>query len=229
MGTCVANPRPLQPIGIFGGTFDPIHFGHLRLAEEMAESLELDHVRFIPTGMPPHRSRPRTGAIHRLEMVRIATANNPRFMVDEREALLPHLSYTADTLRALRAELGEQQSLCLLMGADAFLNLSSWQRWQELFLLSHIVIAHRPGFPQSTWKDAMPEVLRDEIDTRMANPQDLAHCAAGLIVSRAITALDISATHIRETLHAGRNPRYLLPDAVLDYIYTFQLYLPEMP
>lgn len=229
MDTCVANPRHSQPIGIFGGTFDPIHFGHLRLAEEMAESLVLDHVRFIPTGMPPHRTRPRTDATHRLAMVRIATANNPHFVVDEREVLLPHLSYTVDTLRSLRAEFGKRQSLCLLLGADAFLSLSSWHRWQELFAFAHIVIAHRPGFPQSTWKDAMPEILRDEIETRMANPQDLAQCAAGLIVTRPITALDISATYIRETLHAGRNPRYLIPDAVLDYISTFQLYLPEIP
>lgn len=229
MGTCVAEPRLSQPIGIFGGTFDPIHFGHLRLAEELAESLELDHVRFIPTGMPPHRSRPRTDAAHRLEMVRIATANNPHFVVDAREVLLPHLSYTIDTLHSLRSEFGEQQSLCLLLGADAFLSLSSWHRWQELFLFAHIVIAHRPGFPQSTWKDAMPEILRDEIETRMANPQDLPHCPAGLIAARPITALDISATYIRETLNAGRNPRYLIPDAVLDYISTFQLYLPEIP
>ncbi len=229
MGTCVAEPRLSNPIGIFGGTFDPIHFGHLRLAEEMAESLALEHVRFIPTGMPPHRTRPRTDAAHRLAMVRLATANNPHFVVDEREVLLPHLSYTVDTLHSLRTELGERQSLCLLLGADAFLSLSSWHRWQELFVFAHIVIAHRPGFPQSTWKDAMPEILRDEIETRMANPQDLPHCAAGLIVTRPITALDISATYIRETLHAGRNPRYLIPDTVLDYISTFQLYLPEMP
>lgn len=229
MDTCVANPRLSQPIGIFGGTFDPIHFGHLRLAEEIAESLVLDHVRFIPTGMPPHRTRPRTDATHRLAMVRLATANNPHFVVDEREVLLPHLSYTVDTLRSLRAEFGKRQSLCLLLGADAFLSLSSWHRWQELFGFAHIVIAHRPGFPQSTWKDAMPEILRDEIETRMANPQDLPQCAAGLIVTRPITALDISATYIRETLHAGRNPRYLIPDAVLDYISTFQLYLPEIP
>ena len=227
MDTCVVNPPSSTPIGIFGGTFDPIHFGHLRLAEEIAESLSLDHVRFIPTGTPPHRNRPRTDALHRLAMVNIATASNPHFVVDQREVALPNLSYTVNTLHSLRAEFGNHQSLCLLLGADAFLSLSSWHHWQRLFDLAHIVIAHRPGFPQSTWKDAMPEILRDEIETRMANPEDLRHCAAGLITTRPITALDISATHIRDTLRAGRNPRYLLPDAVLDYIYTLQLYLPE--
>ena len=227
MDTCVLNPPPSRPIGIFGGTFDPIHFGHLRLAEEIAESLHLEQIRFIPTGTPPHRNRPRTDALHRLAMVSIAIANNPHFVVDQREVVLPDLSYTVNTLHSLRAEFGKHQSLCLLLGADAFLSLSSWYHWQELFDLAHIVIAHRPGFPQSTWKDAMPEILRDEIETRMANPEDLRHCAAGLITTRLITALDISATHIRDTLRAGRNPRYLLPDAVLDYIYTLQLYLPE--
>lgn len=223
----MVDSAPLQPIGIFGGTFDPVHLGHLRLAEEMAESLGLDHVRFIPAGMPPHRIRPRTAAAHRLAMVRIATADNPRFRVDQREVQLPHVSYTVDTLYSLRAELGNTQPICLLLGADAFLGLSSWHNWRELFALTHITIAHRPGFPQSTWKDAMPEILREEVETRMANADDINHCAAGLIVTRPITALDISATHIRDTLRAGRNPRYLLPDAVLDYIYTEQLYLPE--
>ena len=223
----MANPRILQPIGIFGGTFDPIHFGLLRLAEEMAESLALEHVRFVPAGTPPHRTRPRTDGPHRLAMVKIAISNNPRFVLDEREVLLPSLSYTINTLRSLRDDFGNVQPLCLLLGADAFLGLSNWHCWQELFELAHIAIAHRPGFPQSTWKDAMPEILRDEIEKRMANPDDLISCAAGLIVTRQITALDISATHIRDTLRAGRNPRYLLPDTVLDYIHTHQLYLPE--
>lgn len=223
----MVKPRNQQAIGIFGGTFDPIHYGHLRLAEEMAESLALSSIRFIPAGTPPHRTRPRTDAAHRLEMVKIATANNPRFVVDQREVQLPRLSYTVDTLRSLRAEVGDMQPLCLLLGADAFLGLSSWHCWQELFELAHIAIAHRPGFPQSTWKDAMPDILREEVATRMANSEDLNHCPAGLIVAHPITALDISATHIRDTLRAGRNPRYLLPDAVLEYIHTHQFYLPE--
>lgn len=217
----------LKPIGIFGGTFDPIHFGHLRLAEEMAEALELATVRFIPAGTPPHRIRPRTDAHHRLHMVRVAIAGNPRFVLDDREVDLPLLSYTVETLTSLRDELGSEQPLCLLLGADAFLGLTTWHRWQDLFALAHIAVAHRPGFPQSTWKDAMPEALRAELEARMAHPQDLSGAAAGLLATRPITALDISATHIRDTLRAARSPRYLLPDAVLDYIQANQLYLPE--
>jgi nicotinate-nucleotide adenylyltransferase len=217
----------LKPIGIFGGTFDPIHFGHLRLAEEMAEALALASVRFIPAGTPPHRTRPRTDAHLRLEMVRRAIAGNPLFQLDGREVGQPRLSYTVETLTDLRAEVGAAQPLCLLLGADAFLGLTSWHRWQDLFTLAHIAVAHRPGFPQSTWKDAMPEALRAELERRMAHPHDLTGCAAGLVVTRPITALDISATHIRDTLRAGRSPRYLLPNAVLDYIQSNHLYLPE--
>lgn len=217
----------MKPIGIFGGTFDPIHFGHLRLAEEMAEALNLTTVRFIPAGTPPHRTRPRTDAHHRLQMVHLAIAGNPRFVLDDREVGLPRLSYTVETLTSLRDELGETQPLCLLLGADAFLGLTTWHRWQDLFALAHIAVAHRPGFPQSTWKDAMPEILRAELEARMAHPQDLASAPAGLLVTRPITALDISATHIRDTLRAARSPRYLLPNVVLDYIQANQLYLPE--
>lgn len=217
----------MNPIGIFGGTFDPVHFGHLRLAEEMAEALGLVTVRFVPAGTPPHRTRPRTGAHHRLQMVRLAIAGNPRFVLDDREVDLPRLSYTVETLASLRGELGADQPLCLLLGADAFLGLTTWHRWQDLFTLAHIAVAHRPGFPQSAWKDAMPEVLRTELEARMAHPQDLSCRAAGLVVARPITALDISATHIRDALRAGHSPRYLLPDSVLDYIQAHQLYLPE--
>ena len=135
----------MQPIGVFGGTFDPIHFGHLRLAEEMAEGLGLSQVRFIPAGQPPHRGAPRTAASHRLEMVRRAIAGNPRFEVDAREVQRPDPSYTVDTLTALRAELGNEQPLWLLLGADAFSGLPSWHQWRQLFELANIVVAARPG------------------------------------------------------------------------------------
>src|SRR5512139_463856 len=108
----------MQPIGIFGGTFDPIHFGHLRLAEEMAEAVGLERVLFIPAGQPPHRGAPRTAAAHRLEMVRRAVAGNPRFEVDPREVNRLRPSYTVDTLGELRAELGNERPLWLLLGAD---------------------------------------------------------------------------------------------------------------
>lgn len=215
---------PEKPIGIFGGTFDPIHFGHLRLAEELAESLALKQVVFIPTGWPPHRDQPQTAAEHRLAMARLAIAGNPQFSINAREIHRETPAYTIDTLLALREEYGTQQPICLLMGADAFLGLPSWRRWQELFDLTHIAVAYRPGFPRERWQDSMSPLLRQTLETRLSDSQTLHHTPAGHIATLSITALDISATHIRDTLQAGRNPRYLLPDAVLDYIHAHQLY-----
>ena len=120
-------------IGVMGGTFDPIHFGHLRMAEELGEALGLAEVRFIPAGQPPHRATPSISAAHRLQMVKLATAGNPRFSVDAREVVLDRASYSVDTLTDLRQELGAKQPICLLMGADAFLGLTGWKNWQALF------------------------------------------------------------------------------------------------
>jgi nicotinate-nucleotide adenylyltransferase len=213
----------LQAIGIFGGTFDPIHYGHLRLAEEMAEALNLREVRFIPAGQPPHRDTPRTQAQHRLEMLRLALADNARFSVDEREIGAVRPNYTVDTLTGLRGELGAQQPLCLLLGADAFLGLPSWHEWRRLFDLAHIVVAQRPG---SRVTDAMPAPLRSETMARQAADISAAG-PAGSVVLRAMTPLDISATAIREALTRKRSVRYLLPDAVLDYLQQHQLYKPQ--
>src|SRR5512139_2642484 len=208
----------MQPIGVFGGTFDPIHFGHLRLAEELAEAVGLSRVRFIPAGQPPHRGAPRTAAAHRLEMVRRAIAGNPRFEVDAREVQSPRPSYTVDTLAELRAELGAQQPLWLLLGADAFLDLASWHEWRRLFDLANIAVAARPGAPLLQ-SDAMPELLRNEVSQRQ-----VADGPAGAVQLRQTTPLDISATAIRDTLARHGSARYLLPDAVLDYIHEHQLY-----
>lgn len=224
MGTCVAETR--HAIGLFGGTFDPVHFGHLRLAEEMAEAIGLEQIRFIPAGQPPHRRRPQTDARHRLAMVRLATDHNPRFCVDDREIRRDALSWTVDTLESLRNELGHQQPLYLLLGADAFLGLPGWHRWQHLFELTHIAIAHRPGYPQTQWQDAMTMGLREQFEQRL-NQHASQHSAAGQIITCPITALDISATSIREALFHQRSPRYLLPEQVLDYIHQHRLYQPE--
>ncbi|MBU1224819.1 MAG: nicotinate-nucleotide adenylyltransferase [Gammaproteobacteria bacterium] len=210
----------MQAIGIFGGTFDPIHFGHLRLAEEMAEGLGLGRVLFIPAGQPPHRGAPRTAASHRLEMVRRAISGNPRFDADAREVERPRPSYTVDTLTALRAELGNDQPLWLLLGADAFLELPTWHEWRRLFDLANIAVAARPGAQQS---DAMPDPLKSEVLQRQVADGSAAG-PAGSVLWRATTPLDISATVIRDTLARHGSARYLLPDAVLDYIHEHQLY-----
>lgn len=212
----------MPPIGIFGGTFDPIHFGHLRLAEEMAEAIGLSQVRFIPAGQPPHRGAPRTAATHRLEMVRRAIAGNPRFEVDAREVQRPDPSYTVDTLTALRAELGNEQPLWLLLGADAFSGLPSWHQWRQLFALANIAVAARAG-AQFMQPDGLPEDLKHELSQRRV-PDGSATGPAGSVLLQQMTALDISATRIRATLARQDSARYLLPDAVLDYIHQHQLY-----
>ncbi|HYN27822.1 MAG TPA: nicotinate-nucleotide adenylyltransferase, partial [Burkholderiales bacterium] len=196
------------PIGLLGGTFDPIHFGHLRLAQELADGLGLERVRFIPTGTPPHRNSPQVSGTHRLDMVRIAIAGNPLFEADDREIRRKGISYSYDTLTELRDELGERP-LCLLMGADAFAALATWHRWQELFDLAHVVIAHRPGFRLQGLQAALPAPLRKIYLRRLAGAPGMPLANAGSILTREITALDISATHIRAMLAQGSSPRYL--------------------
>ncbi len=215
----------MNPIGILGGTFDPIHYGHLRLAQEAVDILGLGEVRFIPAGMPWHRATPCASASQRLEMVRLACADNPRFVVDGREVRSGAPGYTAQTLGALRAEIGPAQPLCLLLGADAFLGLTTWYHWETLFELAHVAVAHRPGFPQSAWADSMPPALQQHLaERRVMEAPRLAEAPAGGVFTFTITALDISASHIRADLKRGISPRYLLPDAVLDYISKHHLY-----
>jgi len=221
MGTSAGKAMPL--IGVMGGTFDPIHFGHLRLAEDMADALRLDRVLFIPAGQPPHRGVPRTAASHRLEMVRRAIAGNPRFVADAREVERPQPSYTVDTLTALRAELGEAQPLWLLLGADAFLGLPGWHDWRRLFELANIAVAARPG-ARLMQSDAIMEPLKSEISQRQVASGGSTSGPAGSVLLRATPPLDISATAIRGILARRESARYLLPDAVLDYIHEHQLY-----
>ena len=223
-------PSPITrmppPIGILGGTFDPVHFGHLRLAQELAEGLALSEARFIPAGLPPHRTPPFASPQQRLEMVRLGIAGNPLFPLDEREIFKPTPSYTVETLLDLRRELGAMQPLCLFMGADAFLGLTAWHRWRELFDLAHIVVAQRPGVSGITRSAAtLPAGLLEELNRRLTNePEALRDKPSGAVLVHPVTALDISATQIRCDLAAGLSPRYLLPDAVLDYIQTNGLY-----
>lgn len=211
------------PLGLFGGTFDPIHFGHLRLAEEAIAHLGLGGVRWIPAGNPPHRGVPQVTAGQRLEMVLRSTADNPRFSVDAAEVEAAAPSYTVHTLERLRRELGDQRPLVLLVGADAFAGLADWHRWRELFALAHIAVSHRPGFPVAA--ASLPAELADEFAARrLADVAALKQAPAGGIATFAMTQLAISATQIRKLLANGLSARYLLPDAVLDYIQINTLY-----
>jgi nicotinate-nucleotide adenylyltransferase len=213
------------PVGILGGTFDPIHVGHLRFAEEIVDACKLALVRFIPAALPPHRATPRVTAADRLEMTRLAIADNPRFVLDDRELQRSGPSYSFDTLCELRREVGATRPVCLLLGADAFLDLATWHRWHELFSLAHVVVAHRPGFPVDSWGQRMPQPLAREYEVRrVMQPLAMHWAPAGGIATVATTALDIAATRIRAGLEAGRSQRYLIPNSVLDYIETRGLY-----
>lgn len=235
-----SHPSPLTPpssphhaIGVLGGTFDPIHFGHLHMAEELGEALDLAEVRFIPAGQPPHRAALSTPATHRLAMVRLAVADNPRFRVDAREIEQRRTSYSVDTLTDLRRELGANQALWLLLGADAFLGLPTWKDWRQLFELANIAVAHRPGYTLLN-SDAPGTELRQELARRLVNaapspfslPPLHNTTPFGNIALCPLTPLDISATCLRNSLQAGRSVRYLTPGCVTDYIQQHQLYLP---
>jgi nicotinate-nucleotide adenylyltransferase len=209
-------------IGVLGGTFDPVHFGHLRMGQELAQDLGLNEVRFIPAATPPHREAPHASALHRAEMVRLAIAGNPLFALDTREFERDGPSYMVDTLTSLRAEVGQETPLYLLLGADAFLGLPGWHRWRELFGLANIVVAHRPGFVLDA--EMVPE-LRSEWQLRYADQPVREPC--GRIILQEITALDISASAIRNNIWQHQSIRYLLPEAVNDYIQSHHLYQKE--
>ena len=210
------------PIGIMGGTFDPVHFGHLRLAQEAAEILGLERVRWVPAGRPWHRTPPRASAAHRLEMVRLAIERNSLFELDDAEIRQSSPSYTVETLERLRRDLGTERSFVLLLGTDAFRDLPSWQRWRDLFGLAHIFVAQRPG--HSLTPGGMSAALAAEWRKRAGTPDALLQRPAGSVVTYGTTALDISASAIRAHFAQGRSPRYLLPSPVLEYIETHGLY-----
>lgn len=214
------------PLGILGGTFDPPHNGHLRVAIEAREALGLAAVRFIPAGRPLLREPPRASPGDRLAMVERALDGLPGLGIDASEireaAATARPSYTVDTLERLRRELGPGRPLVLLLGADAFARFEAWQRWRQLFGLAHVAVATRPGHPLRVGDgDA---ALDGEFRARRGAAADLGAAPAGRIVCFGITALEISASAVRDRLGRGASVRALVPDGVVDYIESRQLY-----
>jgi nicotinate-nucleotide adenylyltransferase len=203
----------LSSIGIFGGTFDPIHYGHLRTAFEMLQALRFDEVRFMPCGNPPHRGKTYADAELRLEMVRVATEAQHGFVVDDRELKRDGPSYSVDTLATLRNEY-PLRPIALMIGMDAFLGLPKWYQWREILQLAHIVVAHRPGW-RAPDIGPLGELLSDRGTHRIG---DLHQAKSGHIFIHDVTQLEISSTEIRELVAVGRDPRFLMPDKVRDVI-----------
>lgn len=206
-------------IGLFGGTFDPVHIGHLRLALELKQQLKLDQMRLLPCYLPPHRATPGASALQRVAMLELALQDCRELQLDTRELKRDTPSYTVDTLAELRAETGPDTSLVLCMGMDSFCKLDTWHNWQQLIRLAHLVVVERPGYE-------LPQIgpVAELVRRHSAEPAMVRSAAAGALVVCAPRALAISATDIRAQLQAGLSPQFLVPDAVLNYIHTQQLY-----
>lgn len=215
----IEHPQP-NGIGLFGGTFDPVHIGHLRTALELKNALHLAEMRLLPSAQPPHRAQPEASAEHRLAMLKLGVYTEPGLVADDRELLRKGPSYTWDTLAEMRAEIGPDMPLCLCIGMDSLITLNQWHRWQELTDYAHIVAAARPGWHLP--KEG--EVLEFVHSHRAHTTEELHMTPAGKLLIVEMTLLPISATGIRQALQRGESIRYLVPDAIIDYINQNQLY-----
>lgn len=208
-----------QAIGIFGGTFDPVHYGHLRAATEASELLPLDRFHLLPAGSPPHRSRTFASAGHRLAMLALATDEYPELLVDDREVRREGESYMVDTLAEIRSETNDTP-LVLMVGQDAVNRLDGWYQWRRLFELAHLVVMRRPGsrheYSGELFEELQPRLIDD--------PELLTGKPAGCVLPLEVTQLEISSTGIRDLIASHRSPRFLLPESVIEYIEKHGLY-----
>lgn len=209
-----------KPIGLLGGTFDPIHHGHLRLALELYERLDLAEVRLLPAASPPHKNQPMADSQLRLAMVQAAVANVQGLIADGRELNRQGHSYTVETLQEIRAEMGAERPLYLIMGMDAFMSLSSWYQWEQLIHYAHLLVVRRPGA-------LLPMVHQMQVFMRehqVSEDNPLTWQPSGTVIVEDIPGLMISSTQVRALLVQGKNPQYLLPESVLKLIYEQGLY-----
>lgn len=208
------------PIGVFGGTFNPVHYGHLRSAVELVDRLQLTRLQLMPSATPPLRDTPLCSAEHRANMVSLALQGESRIVCDDRELRREGPSYTIDSLIEIRDELGSSASLCMVLGCDALLAIDRWHRWRELLDWAHIVVIARPG-----WSLPATGAVADWLQMHQAQELATLHeQPAGTIRLEELRPLDISATEIRQLLAGGKSVRYLMPQSVLDYIEEHALY-----
>ena len=205
----------------YGGTFDPVHNGHLAIAAAARDELECA-VRLMPAADPPHRAAPGANALQRARMLELAVMDEPGLVVDRRELLREGPSYTIDTLRQLRAELGPDQPLALLVGADSFVGLPNWHEWWELFAYTHFIVAQRPGTPLD---GDLPQALAEEMQGRWANEAgDIRGLPAGKVLRLRQPLHTGSATQVRRLIAAGAPWQHLVPAAVAGFIQAEGLY-----
>lgn len=211
----------MRSIGILGGTFDPIHNAHLRLAEEGLKQLKLEQVRFIPVNIPPHREMPVASSHHRKIMIQHAINDEAKFSIDNRELERQEVSYSINTLKSLRQEF-ENDSLCLMLGQDAFNKIDSWKDWSELLNYAHIIVANRPN--EST--EEQSDELNNWINKKITNHKtELTTRPSGHIYFIDIPDLDISSSMIRKNIKENKTVEDLIPVQIQNYIKDNHLYL----
>ncbi len=214
--------------GILGGTFNPIHLGHLRVAEEIGEDLGLDKVYLVPSGVPPHKSpHPVADFSHRLEMVRLASRPSPLLDVWDIEGKRPGLSYSIETLRLFHSHFGSELELFFIIGMDAFIEIKTWKEYQDLFRYASFVVIDRPGYNTDKFDSFL-----DSLHVGLAwSPERecFSHPSGTMLLRRDTTLMDISASRIREMVRKGKSIRFLVPEEVREYIEKTGLYLTDEP
>jgi nicotinate-nucleotide adenylyltransferase len=208
---------------LFGGTFDPVHYGHIKTVQELKQRLNLDTVYMIPAAVPPLRDKPQVSASQRLQLLKLALEDIPGIFIDNRELKREGVSYSVDTLTEIRHELCDESALVMMIGGDAFLKLDQWHQWQRIFELAHVVVAHRPGWVLNN--QSYTPALKDLIDQRLCdNSAQLMQQQSGCLWFERVTPVDISATMIRAAIEHNESIEEFVPSKVSSYIHDNRLY-----
>ncbi len=210
-------------IGVFGGTFNPIHLGHLRTALEVLERFKMQKILFVPSSIPPHKEKHEMAStIHRLKMVNLAVTGNPNFAVSETEIHRRGKSYSIDTIRALKKEYPEDK-IAFIMGIDAFMEINTWHKHREIFSECDFIVHSRGGVTKTGGLQTVPAELKSLFKKR-GNSRELVHSSGNKLFFTEVTSLNISASSLREMVRGGRSIRYLTPRRVMEYIHENNLY-----